>query len=137
VTAAIAMGITFVARVLWWGGSTGDRQRSNLLGVLTAAILAPVAATVVQLAVSRTREPGADLSGTALIGTRRPLASALRKLDAAAGTVPIDVDPGHATRYIVNPLARRRVRFAALFSTHPPTEARIARLEAFDAARAR
>ena len=137
VAAAIAMGITFVARALMWTGGGTERRRSSVLGVLALAVLAPIAATIVQLAVSRTRETGADLSGAALIGTGRPLESALRKLDAAARAVPMNVDPAQATMYIINPLTGRRVSFAQLFSTHPPTAERIARLEAFDAAHAR
>jgi len=71
-------------------------------------------------------------SGATLIGTGRPLASALRKLDRFSRQVPMDIDPAHATAYIVNPLSGRRINFAGLFATHPPMAERIARLERFD-----
>lgn len=135
VAAAIAMAITFLARILLWGGVYGGGRRDrrgNPLGLLALVVLAPLAATIIQLALSRARESQADLSGAELVGTGRPLAGALRKLDASARRVPMDVDPAHASAYIVNPLTGRRISFAGWFSTHPPVEERIARLEEFD-----
>jgi heat shock protein HtpX len=135
IAAAIAMAITFVARVFMWGGVYGGgrrERRGNPLGLLALLVLAPLAATIIQLALSRTCESEADLSGAALIGAGRPLARALRKLDHSVKQNPMDVDPAHATAYIVNPLAGRRISFAGLFSTHPSTEERIAKLEEFD-----
>jgi heat shock protein HtpX len=135
IAAAIAMAITFVARVFMWGdiygGGRRDR-RGNPFGLLALLVLAPLAAAIIQLALSRTRESEADLSGAALIGTGQPLARALLKLDRSVRRIPMDVDPAHATAYIVNPLAGRRISFAGLFSTHPPIEKRIVRLEEFD-----
>jgi heat shock protein HtpX len=84
------------------------------------------------MALSRSREYEADLSGAKLLGTGEPLARALRKIEAAAKQVPMDVDPAHATAYIVNPLTGRQVSFKNLYSTHPPTADRIERLHEFD-----
>ena len=80
------------------------------------------------MALSRSREYEADRSGAELIGTGEPLASALLKIDAYARQVPMDVDPAHATAYIINPFAGRKVSFANLYSSHPPTADRVARL---------
>ena len=91
-------------------------------------ILAPVAAFVIQMSISRSREYEADHSGAELLGTGEPLARALEKIDAYAKQVPMDVPPAQATAYIVNPLTGRKVEFANLFTTHPPTADRIARL---------
>lgn len=132
VAAALALGITFIARMAIWGaiftGGGGDRDGGNIFGVLAMAILAPVAAGLIQMALSRSREFEADRSGAELLGDGEPLARALEKIDAYAKQVPMNVDPAHATAYIINPLSGRQVNFANLFSTHPPTEERIARL---------
>jgi heat shock protein HtpX len=82
------------------------------------------------MALSRSRELDADRSGARLLGDGEPLARALQKIDAAAHRVPMDIDPAHAQAFIVNPLSGRRVRFATLFRTHPPTEDRVALLRA-------
>ncbi len=134
VAAAVAMGITFVARMAMWGamftggGGGRDRDGGNVLGLLAMAVLAPVAAAVLQMALSRSREYEADRSGARLLGDGEPLARALQKIDAYAHRVPMDVDPAHAQAFIVNPLSGRRVQFANLFRTHPPTDDRVARL---------
>lgn len=132
VAAAVAMGITFVARMLMWGAmfaGSGDRDGdNNIVGVLAMMVLAPLAATMLQMALSRSREYEADRIGAELLGTGEPLARALEKIDGFAHRVPMDIDPAQATAYIINPLTGRRVRFAGLFQTHPPTEERIARL---------
>jgi heat shock protein HtpX len=132
VAAAMALGITFLARIAMWGaifgGGQGGRRDQNIFGLLAMMILAPIAATLLQLALSRSREFEADRSGAALLGDGEPLARALQKIDAYAKQVPMDVDPAHATAYIINPLAGRRANFASWFQTHPPTEERIARL---------
>ncbi len=132
IAAAIAMALTVVARMAMWGTLLGGGRgrRGNPLGLLAMSLLAPLAAIVVQMAISRSREFEADRSGADLLGTGEPLAGALAKIDTAARAVPMDVDPAHATAYIVNPLAGRRVAFAQLFATHPPTAARIERLHA-------
>jgi heat shock protein HtpX len=132
VAAAIAMALTLVARLALWGSLLGGGRgrRGNPIGLLAMTLLAPLAAMVVQLAISRSRELEADRSGADLLGTGEPLARALAKIEAAARAVPMHVDPAHATAYIVNPLTGRRVPFANLFATHPPTAERIARLHA-------
>lgn len=132
VAAAVAMGITFVARMLMWGAMfAGGNDRdgdNNVFGLLAMMVLAPLAATMLQMALSRSREYEADRIGAELLGTGEPLARALEKIDGFAHRVPMDIDPAQATAYIINPLTGRRVRFAGLFQTHPPTEERIARL---------
>jgi heat shock protein HtpX len=98
------------------------------LALLAFAILAPLAAALLQMALSRSREFEADRSGARLLGTGEPLARALEKLEQAAKRIPMDVDPALATAYIVNPLTGREVQFKNLFLTHPPTAERIRRL---------
>jgi heat shock protein HtpX len=131
------MGITFAARMAMWGAMLGgfgggdrDRNGQNIFGTLAMMILAPVAAVMLQMALSRSREFEADHSGAALLGTGEPLARALEKIDAYAKQVPMNIDPAQATAYIINPLSGRKVNFAGLFQTHPPTAERIARLRA-------
>jgi heat shock protein HtpX len=134
VAAAVALGITFLARMLMWGaifggmgGNSRDRQ-GNIFGMLAMIILAPIAAALLQMSLSRSREYEADRSGADLLGTGEPLARALEKIEAYAKQIPMNVDPALATAYIINPLTGRKANFANLFSTHPPTEERIARL---------
>jgi heat shock protein HtpX len=130
VAAAVAMGITFAARMAMWGamfGGGGDRDE-NIFGILAMAILAPIAAALLQMALSRSREYQADASGAHLIGDGEPLARALEKIETYAKQVPMNINPAEATAYIINPLTGRKVQFANLFSTHPPTADRIARL---------
>ena len=130
VAAAIAMGITFIARIAMWGAMFGggdDEDGGGLAGLLLI-FLAPVAAMLLQMALSRSREFEADRVGARFAGSGEPLARALEKMQVAAKKIPINVDPAMATAYIVNPLSGRKVNFAKLFSTHPPTEERIARL---------
>jgi heat shock protein HtpX len=133
VAAAVAMGITFVARIAMWGamfGGRDDREGGNPIAMLALVILAPMAAMVLQMALSRSREYEADRSGARLIHDGEPLARALEKLEAGVKAIPMEVDPAQATKYIVNPLTGRKVQFANLFSTHPPLEDRVARLRA-------
>ncbi|HEV3134881.1 MAG TPA: M48 family metalloprotease [Acidimicrobiia bacterium] len=135
VAAAIALGITLVARLAMFGaifGGGDNEGGGNIFGLLALAILAPLAAGLLQLALTRSREYQADASGAHLIGEGEPLARALQKIEAAAKRTPMDVNPAEATAYIINPLTGRQVNFARLFSTHPPTEERIARLRSFD-----
>jgi heat shock protein HtpX len=125
------MGITFVARMAMWGAifGGGDRDRDgNLFGAIAMMVLAPIAAVMLQMALSRSREYGADHSGAELIGDGEALARALEKIEAYAKQVPMEVDPAQATAYIINPLTGRKVNFSNLFQTHPPTAERIARL---------
>jgi heat shock protein HtpX len=136
IAAAVATGISMVANMAMFasmfGGGSEDDDAPNPLAVLMLALVAPVAASVMQMALSRSREFEADKLGAELLGDPRPLASALAKLDRAVHVVPMDVAPAQATAYIVNPLTGRDVRFSNLFLTHPPTEARIAALLAHD-----
>jgi heat shock protein HtpX len=136
VAAAVALMITFVARIAMFsaifGGGGDNEGGGNVIGLLAMAILAPLAAGLLQMALSRSREYQADASGAHLIGEGEPLARALQKIEAAAKRTPMDVNPAEATAYIINPLSGRKVNFANLFSTHPPTEERIARLRNFD-----
>jgi heat shock protein HtpX len=131
VAAALALVITFVARMAMWGAMFGgdrDRDGGNVIGILAMAILAPIAAGLLQMALSRSREYEADRSGAKLLGDGEPLAQALAKIESSAKQIPMNVDPAHAQAYIVNPLTGRKIQFANLFRTHPPTEDRIARL---------
>jgi heat shock protein HtpX len=136
VAAAVAMAITFVARIAFWGALFGggrDDEDNNVVGALLMMVLAPVAAALVQMAISRSREYEADRGGADLVGEGEPLASALEKLDAYSQRVPMDVNPAQENAFIVSPFAGRRAQFANLFRTHPPTTDRVARLRAMDA----
>ena len=100
----------------------------GLVGGLFMIILAPIAATLVQLAISRTREYGADAAGARIAGDPIALASALRKLETGSAQLPMAVNPAAAHMYIINPLSG--LRMDGLFSTHPKTENRVAALRA-------
>lgn len=133
VAATVAMAITLLARMaafaaIFGGGDRRDEGEGGL-EVLALAILAPLAAGLLQLALSRSREYQADASGAALIGDGEPLARALEKLDRTSQQIPMPTArPEMAALYIVNPLTRRQVSFGRWFSDHPPTADRIARL---------
>ena len=131
VAAAVAMAITFAARMAMWGAIFGgggrDRDR-NPIGDLALIVLAPVAAMLLQMALSRSREFEADRSGALLLGTGEPLARALAKIEEGAKRIPMNVNPAQAQAYIVNPLTGREMNFKKLFMTHPPTAERIERL---------
>jgi heat shock protein HtpX len=140
VAATIAMAITLLSRLAAWGGlffgNSRDNEGENILELLALIILAPLAATLLQLALSRSREYEADRSGARLIGDGEPLARALAKLENGARQVPMpQVRREMAPMYIVSPLAGMRVAFKGLFSDHPPTEDRIARLRSREWAR--
>jgi heat shock protein HtpX len=133
VAAALALAITFAARMaafagLFAGGGNNRGRGPNVFEQLALIILAPLAAMLLQMALSRSREFEADRSGARLIGDGEPLARALAKLDAASKRIPMNVRPETASMYIVNPLTGGQVQWKNLFMTHPPTEARIARL---------
>ena len=133
IAAAVGMAITFASRMAMWGamfsgGGGRDRDGENPIVLLATAILAPIAATVIQLAISRSREFQADAGGARLVGDGEPLARALLKLESYAGRIPADVNPSQASNYIVNPLSGKKVAFGNWFSTHPPVEARVERL---------
>jgi heat shock protein HtpX len=125
VAAAIAMAITFVSRMALWFGGDDD---NNIVALIALAILGPIAAFLLQMALTRSREYEADRSGARLIGDGDPLARALAKIEAGVRAVPMNVQPAEASMYIVNPLTGRKVAFATRFMTHPPTADRIARL---------
>ncbi len=133
IAAAIGMSITFLTRFVLFFGSDDNDNPLGGIGLLLAWILAPIAAAIIQMAVSRSREFQADESGALLSTDPDALASALRKLDAAAKQVPVpsSVSPAEAHLFIVNPFSGRNAArgIVRLFSTHPPTEERIARLE--------
>ncbi|CAN5603785.1 zinc metalloprotease HtpX [soil metagenome] len=137
VAAAVAMGITFLGRMVMWGamfGGAGGRDERNGggLGLLFMMLLAPIAAFLLQMAVSRSREFEADRRGAQLAGSGEPLARALEKLHAGSRQIPMNVNPAQASMYIVNPLSGRNVSFAKFFVTHPPVEERIARLRGWE-----
>jgi len=132
VAAAIAMGITFVASMARWAflfggvGGRSDDGDNNPIVALLMLILAPVAAGLIQAAISRSREYEADASAARLLGTGEPLARALEKLEAGAERIPSHINPAEASAYIVNPLRGRAM--VQMFSTHPSVADRIARL---------
>jgi heat shock protein HtpX len=133
VAAAVAMAIMFVARMAMWGALFGgggrDDDNGNVVGMLLMIVLAPLAASLIQMAISRSREYEADRGGAELLGgDGEPLARALEKIEVYAKRVPMDVNPAQAQAYIINPLTGRKAQFANLFTTHPPTEERIRRL---------
>jgi heat shock protein HtpX len=136
VAAAIATAISFVAQIAMFSSMFGgrDRERSNPLGTLLVALVAPIAASLIQMAVSRSREFEADRGAAELIGRGDPLARALQRIEVLAARTPMAVAPAQAQAYIHNPLAEARpsggVNIARLFSTHPSTEERIRRLQA-------
>jgi heat shock protein HtpX len=138
VVAVIAGTITLIANVaqwgLWLGGYGNDREEgaAGVLGTLALVILGPIAALLIQLAISRSREFEADHTGAQVSGDPLALASALRKLQAYSQRVPSPLaQPAFAHLYIVNPLSGRAL--GGLFSTHPPLDERVRRLEAMAA----
>lgn len=131
IAAAVATAISAIANLALFAGMFGgnsDEDGPNPAVTMLLAILAPIAAGLMQMALSRSREFEADRIGAELLGDPRPLASALAKLDRTSKQIPMNVDPAHATAYIVNPLTGRQADFTKLFMTHPPMEERIARL---------
>ena len=137
IAAGIGMSITFLSRfALFFGGGDDNRGGGNAFALLAAWLLAPIAAALIQMAVSRSREYQADESGAFLSKDPDALAGALRKFEQASRQVPAPatVSPAEAHLFIVNPMNALKARggggFVNLFSTHPPTEARIERLEA-------
>jgi heat shock protein HtpX len=135
VAAAIATAITylaFMARFAAIFGGGRDDEGNNPFALLIMSLLAPLAAGLLQMALSRSREFEADRTGARLIGTGEPLARALEKLEVGAKRIPMDVNPAQAQAYIVNPLTGQKMQFKNLFTTHPSTEARVARLRGGD-----
>ena len=134
IAATLAGAITYLAHMAQWAAIFGGRSQDdeegggNPLVMMLFAILAPFAAMLVQFAVSRAREFQADASGARLAGRSYGLAKALEKIEVASRLEPLPANPATAHLFIVNPLSGQS--FARLFSTHPPTEERIARLRA-------
>jgi heat shock protein HtpX len=133
VAATIAAAIMFAAHSARWammfggyGGRDGRRDGANPIALLATIILAPVAAMLIQMAMSRSREFSADAGGAQIAGNPYGLADALRKIDAAVKQVPLDANPATAHMFIVKPFSGAGI--GALFSSHPPTEARISAL---------
>src|SRR5690606_29362962 len=132
VAAMLAAALSIFARMAFWFGG-GNRNRENPLGAiigLVSIILAPIAAVLIRLAISRTREYQADTSGAELTGRPLMLASALEKIAAGTARRPMDVNPAISQLFIDNPLkAVRGNSLAKMFSTHPPMEDRVRRLQ--------
>jgi heat shock protein HtpX len=133
IAATIAGAISYLAYMAKWamifGGRGGDDDEGgNPLAAIVMMIVAPIAAMMIQMAISRSREFTADSGGARIAGNPRYLAGALKKLDMASKKIPMNAQPATAHMFIVNPLSGRG--FTKLFSTHPPMEERIARLEA-------
>jgi heat shock protein HtpX len=129
VAATIAAAIMMAARfaMFFGGGRSDDREGgSNPLAMLAMAILAPVAAMLIQAAISRSREFAADAGGAEIAGSPHGLANALRKLESASKQIPMDANPATAHMFIIKPFSISGM--LSLFSTHPPTEQRIAAL---------
>jgi len=126
--ATLASAITMLARMAFWFGGTRNDEDHNPLAALAMLILAPVAAMLIQFAISRAREFVADRDGALLSRKPEALAEALLKIEQFVRRVPAHVNPATAHMFIVNPLAGMRQAFSRLFSTHPPTEERVARL---------
>ena len=141
VAAAVATAISAIAQMAYFaalfGGGRDDEDRPNPIAVLLISMLAPISASLIQMAISRSREFEADRSAAELLGTGAPLARALQRIELLAARIPMNVAPAQAQAYIHNPLAggpatRRQsgVNLARLFSTHPSTDERIRRLMA-------
>lgn len=134
VAATLAGVVMMLANMVRWGaifGGVSRDERDNgggFIGVLVMSIVAPLAAMLIQLAISRSREYQADASGAQLLHNPEGLAKALEKLEDASQRIPLDASPQTAHLFIVNPLSGRSL--AKLFSTHPPLEERVQRLRA-------
>jgi len=124
VAATLAAAIMMVSRfAMFFGGSRDDRQGSNPIALLATIILAPIAAMLIQAAISRSREYDADAGGASIAGGAHGLVSALRKIETASKQVPLDANPATAHMFIIKPFSAQGL--LGLFSTHPPTDARI------------
>jgi heat shock protein HtpX len=130
IAATIAAAITQLSYMaMFFGGRRDDEDRGGGIGALLMLILGPIAATLIQLAISRTREFSADATSAKYTGNPDELISGLRKLEAGSQRIPMDATPATAHMFIIKPFAGGDV-MAKLFSTHPPTAERIARLQA-------
>jgi heat shock protein HtpX len=140
IAATVAVALSFLVRISFWTGMGGrDRQGNNPVGAIVgvlALILAPLAAMVIQMAISRSREYEADRSGAEMTGSPLALAQALSKLERGTSTIPMQVDPSTAQLFIADPLKAFGRRGAGgmggmsrMFSTHPPIAERVQRLQ--------
>jgi len=124
VAATLAAAIMMVSRfAMFFGGSRDDREGGNPIALLATIILAPIAAMLIQAAISRSREYDADAGGATIAGSAHGLVSALRKIETASKQVPLDANPATAHMFIIKPFSAQGL--LGLFSTHPPTDARI------------
>ncbi|CCO07302.1 zinc metalloprotease HtpX [Desulforamulus hydrothermalis] len=132
IAAALAGAISMIANLLQWGAILGmgrnsdEEEGGSMLGGLIMAMVAPIIAMIVQLAISRSREYMADATGAQIAGSPQGLANALLKLESAAHRIPMQVSPATSHLFIVNPLSGAAV--ARLFSTHPPIQDRVEKL---------
>jgi heat shock protein HtpX len=131
IAATVAGAISYLAHMAQWamifGGRSDDDEGGNPMAGIVMMIVGPIAAMLIQMAISRSREYAADEGGARLAGNPRYLAGALKKLDMTSRQIPMDAQPATAHMFIVNPLSGGGL--LKLFSTHPPVEERIARLE--------
>jgi len=129
VAAMLAGTITFLARMaFWFGGSRDDRDRGSPVAAIAMMILAPIAALLIQMAISRSREFDADAASAKYVGSPYPLVNGLQKLESWSKRIPMDASPSTAHMFIIKPFTGQSLM--RLFSTHPSTEERIARLQA-------
>jgi heat shock protein HtpX len=128
IAATIAGAVTFIARMgFWFGGSRDNDERGGGVSGLLMLVLAPIAALLIQLGISRQREFAADATGARMVGYSQGLVRALEKLGAYNKRIPMDVPPATSALFIVKPLTPQGM-LTGLFSTHPPLEERIAAL---------
>ena len=137
IAATMATVISYAANIAQWaaifgGGRSSDDDRGGIIGLIATAIIAPIAAALIQMAISRSREYSADEGGAEICGNPNDLASALEKIEyyAEHGASLPEATPATAHMCIINPLTGRDISFKSLFSTHPDTQERIARLHA-------
>jgi heat shock protein HtpX len=131
VAATLAAAITMMARMAFWFGGAGsrdDENRGGAFGAIAMMILAPIAAMLIQMAISRSREFDADAASAKYVGSPYPLINGLQKLESWSKRIPMDASPSTAHMFIIKPFTGQSIM--RLFSTHPSTEERIARLQA-------
>src|SRR4051794_40623414 len=128
VAATLAAAIMTISRfaMFWGGGRDDDRRGANPVALVATMILAPIAAMLIQAAISRSREYDADAGGASIAGSPYGLVSALKKIESASRAVPLDANPATAHMFIIKPFSAAGL--FGLFSTHPPTDQRIAAL---------
>jgi len=132
IAAAFAGAITMLANIIKWGaifgmGRDDDEDGGSFIGAILLAVIAPLAALIIQMAISRSREYLADQTGARIAGNSGGLANALLKLESAANRIPMHVNPATSHLFIINPLSGESI--TRLFSTHPPISERVKRLQ--------